>query len=112
MRKLRNKHRYINKVKTFSNLPELVIQVAVEAMHKQHEALLDSGADANILPLSIFQTLKNKDKVESNEWDPKKSQVHKPTAKVHQRWVPKTSLQAQGFYNGKTSIWLPKKGQK
>ena len=65
--KLCNKHRYINKVKTFSHLPELVIPVAVETMHKQHEALLDSRADANILPLSIFQTLKNKAKVESIE---------------------------------------------
>ena len=36
-------------------------------MHKHHEALLDSGADANILPLSIFQQLKNKAKVESEE---------------------------------------------
>ena len=67
MQKLCNKHRYINKVKTYSNLPEPVIQVAVEAMHKQHEALLDSGADANILPLSLFQILKNKAKVESYE---------------------------------------------
>ena len=65
--KLRNKHRYINKVIANSNLPEPVIQVAVEAMHNQHEALLDSGANANILPLSIFQNLKNKAKVESNE---------------------------------------------
>ena len=67
MRKLRNKHRYINKVKTYLDLPEPVIQVAVEAMHKQHEALLDLGADVNILPLSIFQNLKNKAKVESDE---------------------------------------------
>ena len=36
-------------------------------MHKQHEALLDFGANANILPLLMFQTLKNKAKVESNE---------------------------------------------
>ena len=34
VRRLRNKHRYINKVKTYSNLPETIIQVAVEAMHK------------------------------------------------------------------------------
>ena len=67
VRKLCNKHRYINKVKTSSDLPEPVIQVAVEAMHKCHEALLDSRADANILPLSIFQQLKNKAKVESDE---------------------------------------------
>ena len=67
MRKLHNKHRYINKVKTSSDLLEPIIQVAVEAMHKQHEALLDSGADVNILPLSIFQQLKNKAKMESDE---------------------------------------------
>ena len=67
VRKLHNRHRYINKVKTSSDLPEPIIQVAVEAMHKHHEALLDSGADANILPLSIFQQLKNKAKVESDE---------------------------------------------
>ena len=67
MRKLHNKHRYINKVATSSNHPQPIIKVAVEAMHNQHEALLDSGADANILPLSIFHTLKNKAKVESTK---------------------------------------------
>ena len=36
VQKLCNKHRYINRMKTYSNLPEPVIQVAVEAMHKQH----------------------------------------------------------------------------
>ena len=65
--KLQNKNKYINKVKTWSHLPEPIIPIVVEAMHKQHEALLDSGADASILPLSIFQTLKNKAKVESHE---------------------------------------------
>ena len=34
VRKLYNKHRYINKVKTFSNLLEPIILAAVEAMHK------------------------------------------------------------------------------
>ena len=67
MWKLHNNHRYINKVKTSSNLLEPIITIAVEAMHKQHEALLDLGVDANILPLSIFQTLRNKAKVESIE---------------------------------------------
>ena len=65
--KLHNKHKYINKVATSSHLPQPVITVAVEAMHKKHEALLDSGKDANILPLSIFHTLKNKAKAESTE---------------------------------------------
>ena len=64
VQKLRNKHRYINKVATSSHLPQLVIKVVVEAMHNQHEALLDSRVDANILPLFIFHTLKNKAKVE------------------------------------------------
>ena len=41
-----------------------------------------------------------------------KKHFHRTTAKVHQRWVPKTLLQAQGFYKGKTSIWVPKQGQK
>ena len=67
MRKLRNKHQYINKVESSSHLPKPVIIVVVEIMHKQHEALLDSGVDANILPLSIFNTLKNKAKVDSTE---------------------------------------------
>ena len=34
--KLRNKHKYINKVTTYSDLPKPVIQAAVEAMHNQH----------------------------------------------------------------------------
>ena len=28
------------------------------------------------------------------------------------RWIPKTLLKAQGYYEGKTSIWLPKHSQK
>ena len=44
--------------------------------------------------------------------DPKQHPIHKTTAKVNQRWVPKALLQAQGFYKGKASIWLPKQGQK
>ena len=41
----------------------------------------------------------------------KKNPYHKTTIQVHQRWVPKTLLQAQGFYKGKTSIWVPKQRQ-
>ena len=44
--------------------------------------------------------------------DPKKQPNHKSTTKVTQRWVPKALLHAQGFYEGKASIWLPKQGQK
>ena len=43
---------------------------------------------------------------------PKKQPNHKSTVKVTQRWVPKALLHAQGFYEGKASIWLPKQGQK
>ena len=34
VQKLRNKHKYINKVETSSHLPQPIIKVAVEAMHK------------------------------------------------------------------------------
>ena len=37
---------------------------------------------------------------------------HQPTTRVTQRWVPKALLNAQGYYEGKASIWLPKQGQK
>ena len=39
---------------------------------------------------------------------PMKQSNHQPTAKVTQRWVPKALLHAQGYYEGKESIWLPK----
>ena len=42
---------------------------------------------------------------------PMKQSRHQPTAKVSQRWVPKALLSAQGYYEGKASIWLPKQGQ-
>ena len=67
VQKLCNKHQYINKVGTSSHVSQPIINVAVEAMHKHHEALLDSRAYTNILPLSIFHALKNKAKVESIE---------------------------------------------
>ena len=43
---------------------------------------------------------------------PMKQSGHHQTAKVSQRWVPKALLSAQGYYEGKASIWLPKQVQK
>ena len=31
--------------------------------------------------------------------------------KVTQQWIPKSLLQAQGYYKGNTTIWLPKPNQ-
>ena len=39
---------------------------------------------------------------------PTKQSKHQPKAKVTQRWVPKALLHAQGYYEGKASVWLPK----
>ena len=41
-----------------------------------------------------------------------KQPQHQQKAKATQRWVPKALLQAQGYYEGKASVWLPKQGQK
>ena len=44
----------------------------------------------------------------------KPSKLHQPygiPSKAIQRWIPKALLQAQGYYQGKTSIWVPKQKQ-
>ena len=41
----------------------------------------------------------------------KSSPSYGTTTQTHQRWIPKTLLQAQGYYQGKTSIWVPKHRQ-
>ena len=34
--------------------------------------------------------------------------TQKPGSLLQYRWVPKTTLKAQGYYEGQTSVWLPK----
>lgn len=36
---------------------------------------------------------------------------HHPTT-IIKKWIPKTVLQAQGYYKGNTTLWLPKKSNK
>ena len=60
--KLKQKRLYINNVKsastTLTTSPTMPIGIEVEA--NLHNALLDSGADANIMPSSVYNRLRNK----------------------------------------------------
>ena len=60
---------YINNIQTSSKpqLPMAILTVVVESQHNSHEAFLDSSANANILPISIYNLLCNKAKLESQD---------------------------------------------
>ena len=57
----------MNKVQSasYSTFPTPSITISVESPRNRHEALLDSRADANIMPLSVYHKLCNKAKSES-----------------------------------------------
>lgn len=68
IKRIREKRLYINKAQTASTsiLPSPIITIAVETPLNKHDALLDSGADINIMPLTIYNRLRNKSKVASS----------------------------------------------
>ena len=70
VRKPQQQNKYINKVQASSRpqLPMPILTVAVENLQKFHKALLDSRANANIMPLSIYNTQHNKAKSESQDY--------------------------------------------
>ena len=65
IKRIRAKRLYINNVRTAStfSFPAPIINIAVESPLNKHDALLDSGADANIMPLAIYNRLRNKSKM-------------------------------------------------
>ena len=73
-----------------------------------------------IKPLHQVQKILPKPTVSHKPYPSKQPQVPKfsrsyqssgTTTNATQWWIPKTLLQAQGYYQGKTSIWVPKQRQ-
>ena len=56
IKRIRQQRFYINKVQSASSstFPTPSITISIESPTNHHEALLDSGADANIMPLSVY----------------------------------------------------------
>ena len=73
----------------------------IEPLHQEQKSLSKTKALHKLNPFKQPQAHKHS----------KGFQSHQTTTQVHQSWIPKPILQAQGFYKGKKSIWVPKKSQ-
>ena len=89
--------------------PSLALEPQPKMAVKPHEPLHQKP---ETMSKTAALSKQNEPKQPQVHKDQKKHPNHKSTARVTQRWVPKALLQAQGFYKGKASIWLPKQGQK
>ena len=61
------------------------------------------------IPKRRTSTTTTKSKAKAPTPSPQPNPCPNLRATTQSRWIPKSTLQAQGYYNGQQQIWLPKK---